>query len=171
MGFRAGQFLSIRLFFSPPKPTIWSTFRAFESHPFSIATAPATNSILNDPNLIKESLGVELFIKSCGTGSWTGDLEATAQLATQLDDLEPGFDEEGSRIKKKLYLWALVEGPYGGLGPFVTFEQENILLVAGGSGMSFILGILDELVARKLRTGGRISVVWAIKERGESLRL
>lgn len=64
-------------------------------------------------------------------------------------------------------MYALVEGPYGGLG-YDVVEQENVLLIAGGSGMSFTLGVLDEIVGRRKKSGsgGKIEVVWAVRERG-----
>ena len=63
---------------------------------------------------------------------------------------------------------ALVEGPYGGLGPYTSMDQESILLVAGGSGMGFTIGVLDEIVGRRIKSGsgGKISLVWAVRERG-----
>lgn len=69
--------------------------------------------------------------------------------------------------KHILHTYALVEGPYGGLG-YDELDQENLLLVAGGSGMSFTLGVLDEVVGRRRKSGkgGRIEIIWAVRERG-----
>lgn len=68
----------------------------------------------------------------------------------------------------------MIDGPYGGssvdLGDF-----ENVFLVAGGSGITFTLGMLDDIVGRcvKLgRQGGertrRIEFAWCIKSYGET---
>lgn len=111
--------------------------------------------------------GVELFIRSCGVGSWTGDLLETALIAA---DVARNCQTDGSQKKQILHMLALVEGPHGGIGPYAMFGQENILLVAGGSGMSFTMGLLDEIVGRRIKNGagGKISVVWAVRERGQS---
>ena len=65
---------------------------------------------------------------------------------------------------------ALIEGPYGGISPFDTLEQESVLLVAGGSGMSFVLGVLDGIIGTRRRNGvsGHIDIVWAVRDKGRS---
>ena len=66
----------------------------------------------------------------------------------------------------------MIDGPYGGcsvdLGDF-----ESVLLVAGGSGATFTLGLLDDIVGRctKLgRRGGertrRIEFAWCVRSFG-----
>ena len=157
---RAGQHLSIRLFFSPPTPKIQSAFRIFEAHPFSISNAPPSVGVLNSGSASAQ--GIELYARSCGTDTWTGDLYATAQLGARVAQAKA---LDGPR--QVLHMLALVEGPYGGIGPYTTVDEENVLLVAGGSGMGFTLGVLDELVGRRIREGrgGKIEVVWAVRER------
>ncbi|KAK4705430.1 hypothetical protein P7C70_g764, partial [Phenoliferia sp. Uapishka_3] len=159
-GWRAGQHLSIRLFFAPPSPSVFSAFRMFEAHPFSISNAPPSVGVLNSGD--SASRGIDLFARSCGKGSWTGDLYATAELGARVAEAKAN---DGN--KRVLHMLALVEGPYGGIGPYREVDEENVLLVAGGSGMGFTLGILDELVGRRVnsRTGGKIEVVWAVRER------
>jgi ferric-chelate reductase len=69
----------------------------------------------------------------------------------------------------------MMDGPYGGSS--LDFgEYESVLLVSGGSGVTFSLGILDDLVGRivKLkRKGGektkRIEFVWYIRSYGSWL--
>jgi len=66
----------------------------------------------------------------------------------------------------------MLDGPYGGSSlDFGTFE--SVLLVAGGSGVTFTLGILDDLVGRivKLRRPNgertrRITFAWYIRSFG-----
>ena len=164
---RAGQHVSLRLFFTPPAPTLYSLFRSFEAHPFSISNAPPSHGILNASS---PERGAELFVRSCGKGSWTGDLYDTALLGrkvaqAQADELARNG---GDGRRKTFHMLALVEGPYGGLGTFVEIEQETVLLVAGGSGMSFTLGVLDEVVGRRKHNGqgGKIEVVWAVRDKG-----
>ncbi|KAJ8293178.1 Ferric/cupric reductase transmembrane component 7 [Rhodotorula toruloides] len=179
-GWRGGQHLSIRLFFVPPAlrhgPTvgrlsrIWqdtthairSAVRPFEAHPFSISTAP--------PHLAANSLaaastdrGIELYARSCGKRTWTDDLFrfAVSSRSTSADPTR----------RSPVYLPCLIEGPYGGLptysSPALLEDTESVLLVAGGSGMSFVLGVLDELVGRRLQAkkGGRVDVVWVVRQR------
>ncbi|EJD05206.1 uncharacterized protein FOMMEDRAFT_145758 [Fomitiporia mediterranea MF3/22] len=66
----------------------------------------------------------------------------------------------------------LLDGPYGGC-PLDLGTFECVFLVAGGSGMTFTLGLLDELVGRCVRLGRhdgevtrRIEFVWYIRSFG-----
>lgn len=136
----------------------------FEAHPFSIATAPSSSSVLNSSS---DPVGMEFYIKSLGHGSWTGDLHLTASAVQSLS-LES--TSEGIAEKKKYWhVLAMLDGPYGGLGPTHSIDQESILLLAGGSGLSHVLSILDSLVAQRASNGrgGRISLVWTIRDRGQ----
>ncbi|KAL8283647.1 hypothetical protein RQP46_005442 [Phenoliferia psychrophenolica] len=162
-GWRAGQHLSLRLFFSPPSPSLLSSFRMFEAHPFSISNAPPSVGVLNSGSS-SSSDGISLFARSCGPNTWTGDLYATAQLGARVAKAKEARTD-GSR--QVMHMLALVEGPYGGIGTYTTVEEENVLLVAGGSGMGFTIGVLDELVGRRIQEGrgGKIEVVWAVRER------
>lgn len=67
----------------------------------------------------------------------------------------------------------MIDGPYGGLSLDLA-EFESVLLVAGGAGVTFTLGVLDDLVGRiaKLgRQGGektkRIEFVWYMRSYGK----
>lgn len=155
-GWRGGQHLSMRLFFAPTSRSIFSAFRPIEAHPFSISSAPPTVSVL-------PPRGIELFIKACAPGSWTADLFDTATIAQRI-----ASSRSTDGKAPVLHMLALIEGPYGGLG-YNALEEENVLLVAGGSGMSHVLGVLDETVGRRAKSGkgGRIQVVWAVRDRGQ----
>lgn len=165
---RAGQHVQLRLFFSPLSGSIFSLFRCFEAHPFSISNAPPSNGILNASS---PDRGIELFVRSCSKGSWTGDLFETALLGKKVAQARAEEDARngGAGKRRKMHMLALVEGPYGGLGTFTAVEQETVLLVAGGSGMSFTLGALDEILGRRVQNGqgGKIEVVWAVRDKGE----
>jgi len=67
----------------------------------------------------------------------------------------------------------MIDGPYGG----VTFDlgrYENVLLFAGGAGVTFTIGVLDDIIGRivrlKRRDGERtrrIEFAWCVKSFGE----
>jgi hypothetical protein len=70
------------------------------------------------------------------------------------------------------HVQVMLDGPYGGcsldLGAY-----EDVLLVAGGSGMTFVLGVLDDLVGRIVNGGRehgertrRVEVKWCIRSFG-----
>jgi predicted ferric reductase len=65
------------------------------------------------------------------------------------------------------------DGPFGGCSLDLG-EYENVFLAAGGVGVTFILGLLDDLVGRIVRRQRgrgertrRIEFAWAIRSYGE----
>lgn len=63
----------------------------------------------------------------------------------------------------------MIDGPYGGSGIDIG-EFERVLLVAGGSGVTFTLGLLDDIVGRCVKLGRRggertrsIEFAWCIR--------
>jgi ferric-chelate reductase len=67
----------------------------------------------------------------------------------------------------------MVDGPYGGVS-FDLGRYENVLLFAGGAGVTFTMGVLDDIIGRivrlKRRHGERtrrIEFAWCVKSFGE----
>lgn len=66
----------------------------------------------------------------------------------------------------------MIDGPYGGCSIDLG-EYESALLFSGGSGVTFTLGMLDDIVGRVVRLGRedgertkRIEFVWCIRSFG-----
>lgn len=155
-GWKAGQHVHIRLGFVPSyrseqELSFWQRckrssatyfLRPFESHPLTIAAAPPQTSTSPSQS------GFPLYVRSQGPGTWTGDLHT----------VRPGQD-----------VYAVVEGPYGNSAiPTVSRTCDTLLLVAGGSGITWALAVLDNAVGSSLqaRSGSRlkkISFFWSIK--------
>lgn len=192
-GWIGGQTIDLRLFFVPTPPnysgggshigtklketllysyrSVKAAIRPFESHPFSIASASPT-SLGENPDR-----GIELYIRSVGEGTWTDDLHRFALSSGS----EPAnaSDQTGSQSStsqesqgKTTPVLALFFGPYAP-SSFSTYsassvfeDRETVSLFAGGSGMSFVIGVLEEIVARRLHTGrsGQIEIVWVVQD-------
>ncbi|KZS95926.1 iron reductase [Sistotremastrum niveocremeum HHB9708] len=125
--------------------------RIFESHPLTILNAPSSVSCFSSTQRGSLVLGARV------CGDWSKALNAHAMS-----------DKEKSSAR----VVVMVDGPYGG-STIDAGEYEQALLVAGGSGATFTLGILDDLVGRivKLgRKGGekttRIEFAWCIRSFG-----
>ncbi|CAE6454091.1 unnamed protein product [Rhizoctonia solani] len=124
--------------------------RPFESHPLTILNAdPATTTL-------PASTGITLGVRA--VGDWS---RALNRLAT-----DQGADGR---------LTVMVDGPYGGL-TFDLGDFESVLLVAGGSGATFTVGALDDIVGRVVRhrraKGEKtrvIKFVWFVRSYGTSL--
>jgi ferric-chelate reductase len=66
----------------------------------------------------------------------------------------------------------LIDGPYGGSSVDLG-DYETVLLISGGSGITFALGLLDDIVGRCIRKGRkngektkRIELSWCIRSFG-----
>lgn len=120
--------------------------RIFESHPLTILNAPSPVSCISSGELI---LGARV------AGDWT---RALNEVALQ--------EQKTHRMS------VMMDGPYGG-STIDIGEYESVLLVAGGSGATFTVGLLDDIVGRVVnmeRKGGerteRIEFAWYIKSFG-----
>ncbi|XP_059648341.1 ferric reduction oxidase 6-like isoform X2 [Cornus florida] len=120
-------------------------------HPFSVSSSP-----LDGKNHLS------LLIKS--VGDWTGKLRgSTMNMSGEEQQIELPFQPHSE-------ITASVEGPYGHESPYYLM-YENLILVAGGSGISAFLAILSDIFHRikekKPCLTRNIVLVWAIKRSNE----
>jgi ferric-chelate reductase len=126
--------------------------RMLESHPLTIACAPPSHTCLTPPYR-----GVLLGARVCG--DWTRALNTYARKTSAAVDT-PSLTGAGDGISTSSFqkpsggvsIRLLLSGTYGGISIDLG-TYERILLVAGGSGITFALGTLDDLVGRIVRTG------------------
>ena len=126
-----------------------------------------------------------LAARACG--DWTRALNAYAQEEQErLDNYKPNnnklnqlnnikVDEktEKDTTPTEVPVHVMIDGPYGGCSVDLG-EYESVLLVAGGSGATFTVGVLDDIVARCVKAGRkggertrRIEFVWCVRSFGE----
>lgn len=142
-GWIAGQHVHLRVLFNS---------RIYESHSLTIANAPSSMSALGEVH----PGGITLGARACG--DWSRELNALAQSG-----------EKGNGMER---VSVILDGPYGGATlDYGTYE--SVLLVAGGSGITFTLGILDDLIGRIVKLGRphgertrRITFAWYIRSFG-----
>ncbi|KAF7797826.1 hypothetical protein EIP86_009032 [Pleurotus ostreatoroseus] len=146
-GWQAGQFVRLRVFFNS---------RIFESHPLTIVTAPPATSCVSSGTL---TLAARV------RGDWTRALNeyAAAEQSRLCCEVEKGA---GPLVQ------VMIDGAYGGCSIDIG-DYESVLLIAGGAGASFTLGLLDDIVGRVVklgRSGGektkRIEFAWCVKSFG-----
>lgn len=137
--------------------------RLFESHPLTILNAPAPISNM--------SLRV-LTLGSRAVGDWSRALHAYAQREK---DLTVGVAKTEKPQDGQVFgapVQVVIDGPYGG-SSIDLGEYESVLLFSGGSGITFTLGMLDDIVGRVVRLGRsggertkRIEFAWCIRSFG-----
>ncbi|KAJ7768302.1 hypothetical protein B0H16DRAFT_313474 [Mycena metata] len=119
-----------------------------EVHPFTIASESESKE------------GLVLMCKK--TGTWTHKLFAAAAATNRA---EAG---EGRQIK------VVLEGPYGGPGFAMFNSYSAALFIVGGSGITFALSAIQELLQQRRRGESRariIELVWVIQHPGSLVPL
>lgn len=119
-------------------------------------TAPPSISCVSDVYTPGITLGARV------TGDWTRALNKYAQEKRCLD----------SKVSST-QVQVMLDGPYGGCSLDLG-HYETVLLFAGGSGVTFTLGMLDDIVGRCVRLGRpngertrRIEFAWCVKSFGK----
>lgn len=126
----------------------------------TILSAPPAISCLADPGLI---MGARV------VGDWSRALNvySTERSVALLHDAE-----STQEARTDVPVWILMDGPYGGCSIDIG-ESEKVLLVSGGSGATFALAMLDDILGRcvtRNRPGGertrRIDFAWCTRSFG-----
>ncbi|KZV76900.1 hypothetical protein PENSPDRAFT_747452 [Peniophora sp. CONT] len=149
-GWRAGQHVRMRII--PARgprwlAVSWTWFAArFRARPFTISTRPGS------------SRGLELIVKKEGRS--TQALFARATKDCPGSDGDPEKQCTGACVKATV----LLEGPYSGPGHALPQAFSGALLLAGGSGITHALALLDALA--EAHANGRsscrvVDLVWA----------
>ncbi|OAX43426.1 hypothetical protein K503DRAFT_681157 [Rhizopogon vinicolor AM-OR11-026] len=137
-GWRAGQHVRLRVLSSSMGWWGWS-----EVHPFTIANATQTQE------------GMVLMCKK--TGRWTGSLFDMAQTSS--------YGESGKEAGRDVTV--MVEGPYGGVGHTVMSSYSGAMFVVGGSGITFALSAVQDLIRASGDNDVKIiDIVWSIQDPG-----
>ncbi len=117
-----------------------------------------------------------MILAAKNSGDWSGALNALARSELPEDKvlLRSDNGEVVANVERRVGI--MIDGPYGGSS--VDFATcENVLLIAGGSGITFTLGLLDDLIGRIVIERGakgysnriktrRITLVWCMKSYG-----
>ncbi|KIM43579.1 hypothetical protein M413DRAFT_25919 [Hebeloma cylindrosporum] len=129
-GWRAGQHVRLRVISVKMGWLGWA-----EVHPFTIAS-------------VAES-GPEGMVLMCKrAGGWTRKLHEIAKSG--------GYEEGGIGGRE---VRVVVEGPYGGPQHTVFSSFSAAVFVAGGSGITFALSAIQDLVQKDLRGASRVKII------------
>lgn len=121
-----------------------------EVHPFTIASASVSTGGRGGG---RGDEGMVLIVKKAG--DWTSRLSrlAASNRYQERGELEP--EEKAARrrdveslVSHSVPVRVWLEGPYGGCGRTVFASFSGALIVCGGSGITFGLSILQDLVAK-----------------------
>ncbi|KIM41657.1 hypothetical protein M413DRAFT_409883 [Hebeloma cylindrosporum] len=129
-GWRAGQHVRLRVLSAKMGWMGWA-----EVHPFTIAS-------------VAENVPEGMVLMCKRTGGWTRKLYEIAKL---------GANEEGGIGGRQVTV--IVDGPYGGPQHTVFSSFSAAVFVAGGSGITFALSVIQDLVQKDLRGASRVKII------------
>lgn len=142
--------------------------RVLESHPLTILNATPETSCLSNSASVASGGGVIFGARV--KGDWTRALNSFALRAA--DERAKNLDIKCETPEVPILV--MMEGPYGGCSIDLG-KYENVLLFAGGSGATFTIGMLDDIVGRCVRRRRRLGEVtrkiefaWCIKSFGKA---
>lgn len=115
-----------------------------------------------------------LTLGSRPVGDWSRALHAYAQREKDLTLGAVGTEKLRDSQIVGVPVQVMIDGPYGGCSIDLG-DYESVLLFSGGSGVTFTLGMLDDIVGRVVRLGRsggertkRIEFAWCIQSFGGS---
>ncbi|KAG1809121.1 iron reductase [Suillus subaureus] len=148
-GWLAGQHVRLRVFFSN---------RVFESHALTILSATPSHSCLSSPGFL---------LAARNDGDWTRALNNYTRKEQERLQINKSEGDSAAFVQ------VMLDGPYGGSSVDLGLH-ESVLLIAGGSGVTFTLGLLDDIIGRCVKLGRsqgertrRIEFTWCIRSFGQ----
>ncbi|KIM54758.1 hypothetical protein SCLCIDRAFT_136113 [Scleroderma citrinum Foug A] len=133
-GWRAGQHVRLRVL-----STGMGLWGALDAHPFTISSIPGSKQ------------GLVIVCKK--VGPWTSKLFSIANQSS--------YGERGLMTNKTVRV--MVEGPYGGTGYSVISKHSAVMLIVGGSGVTFALSAILDIMRHEENCGVQvIHVVWCV---------
>lgn len=136
-GWRPGQHVRLRVL-----STGLGIFGWAEVHPFTVASVGGDSLTL----MVKKA------------GDWSNKLY---DMATKNDAIYSGDAGNGTRAK----VW--IEGPYGGVGNTMMDSYSGAIFLAGGSGITFALAAITDLIQKDLQGASRLKVIhliWCVRD-------
>ena len=139
----------------------------FESHPLSIFSAPPDISCIT-------SIPPGISLGARAIGDWSTALNLFANKGvSELRAVSQDKYADNPLELVEVPIQVMLDGPYGGCSVDMGV-YETALLIAGGAGVTFTLGLLDDIVGRcvrQRRKNGertrRIEFVWCVRSFGE----
>ncbi|KAJ7600626.1 hypothetical protein C8J56DRAFT_1019736 [Mycena floridula] len=147
-GWRAGQHVRVRVLSSGIGWFGWMGI-----HPFTISSLSARKGGTEGEGLVL------MCKKTPNPAGWTNKLYEFAKLGSY------GNSEKGADSGRTVRV--AIEGPYGGPGNTMFASYSAAVLVCGGSGITFGLSVLEDLIEKDMLRKSRVKVielVWIVQD-------
>ncbi|KXJ86001.1 ferric reductase like transmembrane component-domain-containing protein [Microdochium bolleyi] len=131
-----------------PSLSIW------QSHPFTPLSLPRQNR----DGTVRQSYVLR---------AKRGETKKLAELAVkQLNQIAPQSGVDGQAFPKPITP-VVLSGSYGESTMHNLATDTNVLCIAGGTGITYVLPVLLDLVQRQPVTDRRIDLIWAVRRRAD----
>ena len=128
-----------------PEVSIW------QAHPFTPCSLPGDSS--------KGQMHSYILRAKKGATKVLADLAATKTVARNSEDMAAASNLPTTPV--------VVAGPYGGSIMSHLRPDTNVLCVAGGTGVTFVLPVLLQLVQNTMRSDKKIELIWVVRRSGD----
>lgn len=132
-----------------PESSIW------QSHPMTPLSLP----VADDLGRVRHSY----VIRAKGGETKKIAQIATKKIAAMAESTSLG-DEKNVRTEGGPTTSVVLTGPYGVDHAETLTPDTNVLCIAGGTGITFVLPVLLKLVREKKRTDRKIDLIWAVRK-------
>jgi ferric-chelate reductase len=102
------------------------------------------------------------------------DLDPEEEGMALVEREDEGFTDKPGGRSRFVPVQVLIDGPYGGIDLNLIERSEDVLLFAGGSGITFVIGCIEELIRKYSKEKRnvasrkkRIQVIWSVKKMSE----
>ncbi|OCF78055.1 hypothetical protein I204_02061 [Kwoniella mangroviensis CBS 8886] len=134
-------------------------WRSLDSHPFTIANSPLALASIRDGDLEKSNTLHPALAKVNAKGSVKEMVFLLKPLSGFTKDLYHKAKSGQSQYK------VLIDGPYGDANVGQDLEAfDRVLILTGGTGITWALSVLSDLVNREDGNAREITLVWAVKK-------
>ncbi|WVF66460.1 hypothetical protein IAT40_001200 [Kwoniella sp. CBS 6097] len=165
-GWRAGQHVFVRI----PALKEVGGMAWLENHPFTIASAEGSDMVL----VAKKAGGWTRDLYDYASKGGIVNLNASEKSIADESQVDLGYDGEKRDIVSVenaiqvdgRVCRVMVEGPYGGPCSLIFSNFAGIMLIAGGSGITYVLSMFEDLVKKSSEGHVRSSsmhIVWICK--------
>ncbi|KAH8711921.1 ferric reductase like transmembrane component-domain-containing protein [Phaeosphaeriaceae sp. PMI808] len=134
-------------FLTFPESSIW------QSHPFTPLSQPVHGSDLQRHSYIFRAK--------------KGETKKIAQLSALRAARMKSHEESHEGLMPDAKLSTVLTGPYGERTMHELSLDSNILCVAGGTGITYVLPVLLELASRSQSADRRMSLIWVVRRRSD----
>lgn len=134
-----------------PESSLW------QSHPFTPTSLPIYNADTQK----------HTYVFRAKKGETRKIAELCARRAARTPTVEKHDHESNGTGRSDAKLSVILTGPYGESTTKCLDAKTNVLCIAGGTGITYVLPVLLDIAARPQSSERRMALVWVVRHKGD----